>query len=259
LLAIAALLLLSSCEGVFRSDPFSGPIPDELSDLNGKALAELANITQGDSVLRIALISDSHYDTDALQKALLDIAGKEIDLIVHGGDLTQSGVYQEYLSAASLLAHATAPVLTLIGNHDHLAFGEELFHDFFGEVNISLVLKGVPIILWDNTVWENDEGGPDTKWLKDILSSSDRYAIVFAHSPPWDEQLAETFGNLYRSSMLNYNVLLSVHGHKHDPSFSYPFNDGMPYLVAGSTMNGYWQEIEVIPYQGQFTITQHAY
>lgn len=258
-LALALVLTLYSCEGVFRTDPFSGPVPEELQDLNQKALDQIISIPEDDSsALHIAVISDSHYDYDKLQAAILDISGNpDIDLIIHCGDITESGLYQEYVNAAQILSSASAPVLTLIGNHDHLAFGEELFTEFFGVKDLSFIVKDVPIVLWDNTVWENHEGGPDTKWLSDAFP--DRYALVFAHIPPWDDQLKDTFGNLYHVLLKNNNTLLSIHGHKHDPNFTYAYNDTIPYLVVGSTMKGYWQEIRVQAFLGQYEIIQHEF
>jgi len=250
-LAIVFLLtLFASCEDTFRGDPYHGNVPDDLKNLNENNLKRifLADTMSYDT-FRIALISDTHYGYDEFQEAINIINQRDYRLVIHLGDLTQAGLFDEYLTAAQICQQIQAPVLVIPGNHDYLASGQYYFREFFGEANIDLQVERFHLVLWDNCYWERTEGTPNTTWLKASLDSDTSQTLVFCHFPPWDVQMADSYGNLYSSQMLQHSVLASLHGHLHDPMAGYPYSDGIQYIVTGSTLNRYYTEIILTPYK----------
>jgi 3',5'-cyclic-AMP phosphodiesterase len=246
LLALSFLVMVAfgACEKISRSDPFHGKVPDELTNLNERNLQRLnQNPPSGKPMLRVALISDSHYDYDRLARAIKMINEGSYDLVIHLGDLTQSGQFDEFLYAATMLQDLNAPCLCIPGNHDYLASGQSLFAAFFGEANNEIELAGVNFVLWDNTVWERSSETPDTKWLYDALQTNKYRTVVFSHQPPWSEQVSDTYGNLFKSLISQPNVLASIHGHNHDSSYGFLFRDNGRYAICGSTMTDVYSEL----------------
>ncbi len=71
--------------------------------------------------LRVAATSDIHYARDSKGKAqaLFTAASREADVLLICGDLTDYGLPEEAaLLAEDIRAHATVPILAVLGNHD---------------------------------------------------------------------------------------------------------------------------------------------
>jgi 3',5'-cyclic AMP phosphodiesterase CpdA len=66
-------------------------------------------------------LSDIHFGAhrdDLVESLLVDISGRQPDLIVVSGDLTQRARRTQFAQAEAFLARLPAPILTVLGNHD---------------------------------------------------------------------------------------------------------------------------------------------
>jgi Icc protein len=106
----------------------------------------------------------------------------------------------------------------------------------FGAFNYRFRFSGVTFVMFDNVIWESNKSA-DYEWLASALSEADdvpiRHKIVFSHIPPFDGQLADK-KQQFHSMLLQNNVNLSVHGHRHTYYNDHYFEDQIRYVTVGS-------------------------
>ncbi len=251
--ALTLLLATAACERLFEFTPYSSNVRHERLNTHSKNLKKLHRIesqTTGRDTFKIGLISDSHTYFNSLAE-IIDLINDEgdIDLVLHGGDMTDGGMIAEYNILHQLMHDLKAPYFTVIGNHDCLANGRLIYNDMFGPENYSFVFKNCKFIFFNDIIWELNNAEPDYFWLKDELFSNAQYDHVFviAHIPPWSDQFTPLNTNAYRMLMDSAKVSMSIHGHHHDHYFGNYFGDSIPYLVIGSPGKDTWCTLTVTP------------
>lgn len=256
LLTLAALLLLlatASCERLFEYSPYSSKVPDDRRDTHQKNLMQLRIIESeiaAKDTFKIGLISDSHTYYNSLAEIVHRMNDEgDIDLVLHGGDMTDGGMIAEYSIFHQIMSDLRAPYFTAVGNHDCLANGRYIYNDMFGAENYSFVFKNCKFIFFNNIIWELNDAEPDYPWLADELFCCSQYDRVFviAHIPPWSDQFTPLNTYAYRNLMDSADVSMSIHGHHHDHYFGNYFSDSIPYLVIGSPGKDTWCTLTVTP------------
>lgn len=154
----------------------------------------------------IAQISDTHISLDTpdaaertrdLGRTLADINALDppADVIIHTGDIVQSGKPEEYALAAATLATARSPVHVAAGNKDH----RENLRRAFGPVAcpagdaefIDYAIEGYParLIALDTLSSRSNKGDfcPERarRLLELIDAERSRPIAVFMHHPPF--------------------------------------------------------------------------
>jgi 3',5'-cyclic-AMP phosphodiesterase len=236
--------LLSACDHPFSFSPFEVRLPEALRNTNEKNLKRIAALDsiRDDSVVTIALLADTHYHFNALADALEVInSGDSVDFIIVTGDFTENGLQKEYELFHQIMAKSSRPYVTVIGNHDYLSNGGEVYRQMFGAFNYSFIYAGTKFVMWDNVLWESNKT-PDWKWLRETLGDpadiSDRnkpvrHVIPFSHIPPTDGQLKDS-AQVYHQLLHRHGIELSVHGHKHRYSNALHYGNGIRYVTVGS-------------------------
>lgn len=128
------------------------------------------------------------------------------------GDLTDRSLRREFEWVAEAIKRANKPVLTVVGNHDGLLHGEQIYKQMFGDLNYSFQFHGVKFIMWNNNPYE--WGYPDFDWLKNEVESSS-IAIVNSHQAPGRIERYEGANERFRSLLAHEKVAGSLHGHTH--------------------------------------------
>ena len=57
----------------------------------------------------------------------------DIDFVIHGGDVSDFGVTDEFLWQRDIMNKLKIPYVVLLGNHDCLGTGEETYRAIFGD------------------------------------------------------------------------------------------------------------------------------
>ena len=76
--------------------------------------------------------SSSHFNQTALQKLSDEVYSNRYDVLVHSGDVTQSGKPSEYRQAQRFFEKVQMPWVVTAGNHDARSGGHELFEKYMG-------------------------------------------------------------------------------------------------------------------------------
>ena len=119
--------------------PYDGRISGK-TDINKKNIARIEETCRNKETIRFAMIGDTQrwYDeTEAFVNALNK--RNDIDFVIHGGDISDFGLTKEFLWQRDILNKLKVPYVVLLGNHDCLANGIEVFRKVFGEENFSFI------------------------------------------------------------------------------------------------------------------------
>jgi 3',5'-cyclic AMP phosphodiesterase CpdA len=237
ILLIALASVATGCE-LLKYSPHQDDLASEASQVNKKNIARISTTPPGDTV-RFAFVSDTQNHYDDSQRFVRDVNSRDdIDFVVHGGDITHFGVIQEYEWMHDIFSELAVPYLAVIGNHDILANGGDLYDAVYGKRNFSFVYARTKYVFVDTNSRQYGFPGdvPDLEWLRDRIAPADDFdrAIVIAHAPPnhaeFDKELAEPFGTALEAST---TVELALFGHEHKYSVKKPYGD-VTYLVTPS-------------------------
>jgi 3',5'-cyclic-AMP phosphodiesterase len=233
--AIALFLLVSHCQK-HSSGPDEIVLDESQSNLTEKNLQKISDIHPGEpDKFSFAVIADSHTDYTDLGDVLNDIDQKAENLfVIHVGDFTDAGWLGEYRGTYQAMSGLTIPYLTVIGNHDELTRGREIYRKMFGDFNYSFVFGNCKFVMLECNSTAYFGVPPDLNWLEDQLEDDSLYNLVFVvgHQPPFDPGWNDQYENRYRQLMQENGVALSIHGHTHDFEYGEKYDDGMKYLVV---------------------------
>lgn len=242
-LLVTSILMLASCNNLIEYSPYQAGIGAHpkrnvqvVDDLGARGKEEF-------TPFKIALIGDSHTYYDDLEDQVRELNKIDsIDFVVHMGDLTLSGIHREFIWYNDITGKLRHPLITIIGNHDYLSNGAEIYKEEFGPVNFTLDYRNCRLVFFDNIVWEKNVQDPDFQWLYQACDAPEaEHRVVFAHIPPWDEQMSIGNTRLYDEILTNNEVDLSVHGHIH--RFFYGYKEAhlpplhTPFLVTGDSQD----------------------
>jgi Icc-related predicted phosphoesterase len=234
------ILLFSSCKNMFQYSPNEIRLEAEMRDLNRKNIEKLQSKTARDTV-KFILIGDSQRSYDDVADFVKEVnIIPDIDFVVLAGDITEFGMAQEYIWVHERLRNLKIPYIAVIGNHDMLANGRQIYKQMYGPENFSFSYGRAKFVCLNTNGAETGRNGtiPDLPWLQKELSSLEKYdnAFVLSHVPPFDTDFDKSLEAGYTSLLSSSNkVSMSLHGHRHSFSSSMPYEDGLPYLVVGST------------------------
>jgi len=255
---VAVLLSCTTQYSPWESDPDSYDCPKNLTEKNlEKILTSWGNKSVKDS-LKIAFISDSHLWYDQLEDAVQEInKHQDIDFLIHGGDMTESGLIQEYKWFTDEMDKLKIPWLTVMGNHDCLNNGISIYEDVFGAQNYNLQLdisetqKYNFVFLNDNMLEINmleEEREEISGWIKNtynVLSPNFDSNIFVTHVPPNSSTyFSEEMENGFRDLIEEVGIDLFVYGHNH--SFQAPeelYNNGVLYMGLNCLESSYFTKI----------------
>ena len=238
------LLVLSSCE-LIEYSPYQVKLGDNEKDLNRKNAEKITALgLKPTDTLRIALISDTQrfYDeTEDFVKSVNNLTeqkGKQIHFVLHGGDISDFGLQEEYRWQHQILKKLKMPYLVVLGNHDCVANGDKVYTHMYGPFEQVYQFARNRFIFLNTNTMEFTEDIVRLDFLENNLRDTENYdnAIVLAHVSPFDEDYDDTKEEPYARLIRQYRAY-PLHGHKHTHRILQPYNDGINYMIIGSVSN----------------------
>ena len=234
LLWIMAVILASGCDS-FQYHPYEVRFDGE-RNINHNNIVKIEGQCRNLDSLCVAFISDSHHDYTALCDMVGDINRRDsIDFVIHLGDLTDTGTIKEYVWARDYLSRLNKPYVVLIGNHDFLGTGDEIYSKMFGSMDFSFIAAGVKFLCVNTNATEYDHIAdiPDFQFLEDeaIADSAlfDR-TVVCMHAHPYSDQFNNNVAKPFEYYVKNLpGILFCINGHDHNLQFNDLFGDGLMY------------------------------
>ena len=169
-----------------------------------------------------------------------------IQFVICCGDITNTGLTQEYEWYWNIIKNSSKPVITVIGNHDYLSNGYYAFNQYFGSSNDTFTVGNYKFILFDDIVWENHNRPPNIKWLEFEFSSSPYKNIFITHIPIWADLELGNNRIALEQVVKPTNTVLYLFGHEH--SFQKTKYNGINTVVSASIDKRCYQAIALKGY-----------
>ena len=164
------------------------------TDVNAHNIAEIEQKCKGKTTIKFVTMGDSQRWYDET----LDFVGEinkrdDIDFVIHGGDMSDFGVTDEFLWQRDIMNKLHVPYVTLIGNHDCLGTGEETYRAVFGDPNFSFIAGRIKFVCLNTNAMEFDYSRPipDFTFLEnEITDRKDEFdkTVVSMHVRPYADQ-----------------------------------------------------------------------
>ena len=159
----------------------------------------------------------------------------DVAYVILSGDLAHNGLSAEFEWTCKGMSASKKPIFAVIGNHDSLAFGADIWLKYLGEYNYSFTYQDTKIVAYNDNKYEF-ENVPDRAWLADEINGADTRAhtIAVSHIPPWptDRGLSKYLKDL--------GVELTIHGHESNFDYRQYGDTLLPhYVTSMSRKNEY--------------------
>lgn len=208
------LVCTNSC-APFRDSIFSDRTLHDSQSENIKKI-EIIKQSESKSQIRIAVVADSHQNYKDLDGVIQQInSAKNIDFVVNLGDFTNSGYNLEYDQFFESFETFKYPAITVLGNHDTIGAGRQIFERMFGEVNFFFDISGWRFIFFNGNNLE-DPAVFDPHWLKERVDETVNQIVIFSHVQLTDkERFSGEVAGVFSGIINNQKVKILVNGHNH--------------------------------------------
>ena len=235
-------ICIISCD-LIEYHPYDLESKNQLSNLNQKNINILKENDDNQDTVRFIFFCDTqrHYDeTEYFVKAVNN--RNDIDFVLHGGDITDFGMSKEYFWVHDIMKHLNVPYVALIGNHDILGHGKDVYKKVYGDFNFSFQFRKTRFICLNTNALEFDyyTPVPDFDFMMRFMNDSTniKRTIVVMHSPPFDDQFNNNSAIMFNEIIENYwNVKFCLHAHLHSQSAKDYFNNGIIYYGCEDVSN----------------------
>lgn len=255
ILIVAAIATLYGCDMV-EYHPYDTRIGGE-TRLTGKMIERIEEATEGKDTIRFAVISDTQRWYDETKMLVSNFnQHPELDFVLHLGDLTDFGMTKEFILQRRIFRELHCPYVCLIGNHDCLGTGEDVYHTMFGDDNFSFNASFIHFVALNTNAFEYDYSYaiPNFTYIKNDIESipdSVNHTITLMHSVPYTEQFNNNIAEYFDYMLKQYpNLLCCFGGHSHHFEVQTPFPNSVPYYICGCA------ETKAYYY---FTLTRDSY
>jgi len=209
-------------------------------NVNAREINTLPSKAAG-TTIKIAVSGDTqrNYKESEDFVALIN-SRKDIDFVILNGDISDFGLLLEFNGIYKKYDKLTIPFISVIGNHDLVANGSDVYKRMFGDLNFTFNYAGIKFVCHDTNGREYDFNGttPNLEWLRKNLTAdlkADRL-VAFSHVPPtdgdFDPILADPYQNLINQTP---GMIASIHSHQHQPQIiRYQNGTGVPFIVTNA-------------------------
>ena len=247
-------LLLSSCSGgVFDTHPYDVDISGE-TGINARQMSVIESKFANKDTLRVAFISDTHLWLSDAKDQVEDVnRRKNVDFVVHCGDLTDTATEVEFEWSRDILSDLNYPFVALIGNHDFLGTGDQTYEVMYGPMDFSFIAGRVKFLCLNTNATEYDylAAIPNFDWMEEEMTKdSDRFdrTVIIMHAPPYSDQFNNNVCKAFRR-YLDYfpGLMCCVYGHNHDDAVSDFYNDGLIFYGIDCAQHRNYRILTITP------------
>jgi len=132
---------------------------------------------------QFALIGDSQGRNEILERIIEEVNTKEIDFLIHLGDMVPSGHEQEYQDFFAVMQELQVPYYTVPGNHDTRLNGRDIYQNTLAPFYYSFEFGNYRYVFMDTAELTVDQ--QQFSWLQAQLKN-DIDTYVFMHAPIYD-------------------------------------------------------------------------
>ncbi|RKD91733.1 metallophosphoesterase family protein [Mangrovibacterium diazotrophicum] len=260
LVCCTILLLLSSCE-LFEYHPYDTQ-NFSATDVNATNIAEIELQNNHSDTLHFVFTGDTQRYYDETEEFVDNVNKRDdIDFVIHGGDITDFGLSKEYKWMYDILNKLDVPFVTVIGNHDVLGHGKDVYLEVFGDYNFSFISHRTRFICLNTNALEFDYATavPDFDYMSGFLNDSADVdqTIVVMHAPPNSTEFNNNASPMFNYIIERYkNVRFCIHGHNHKFEINDFFDNGILYYGCEDISRRSYLVFTVTPDSYSYTLEQ---
>ena len=236
--AVHGLLVMQGCD-MIEYHPYDLRIEGE-TGINDKNIAALEAKCKGKTSISFAVISDTQrwYDETVDAVNAINSRSKDIDFVIHTGDLSDFGLKLEFEKQRDILNGLQMPYVCLLGNHDCLATGKEVYNRIFGNENFSFVAGNVFFLCLNTNALEFDytQAVPDFTYIESQIRQMPgqvTQSVVAMHAPPFSEQFNNNVARVFQAYLKQLpDLQCCIYGHVHSLGETDFFGDGTMYYAC---------------------------
>lgn len=178
---LSAATLLTACD-LIDYHPYDGRLDSDTSrEINPTNIERIEKVCEGKDTIRFIFMGDtqrSYNETEDFVKYVNQL--DSIDFIIHGGDYTEFGLKKEFEWNDDILSKLKVPYVGLIGNHDVIGNGDQVFRKIFGNENFSFVVSDVKFVCLNTNAIEYDYSHPvpDFNFLKNEIADCTWLGVI---------------------------------------------------------------------------------
>jgi 3',5'-cyclic-AMP phosphodiesterase len=215
---LSTLGMSIAVSGCLAATPFDTEPSEE--DLTARNLARIRELPPPSDAFKFVALGDTHDNYAALARGVAAInARDDVQFVIVAGDLTDLALLGEFEFTREEFARLEVPYLTVIGNHDALGDGIEIYQRMFGALDYTLHFGSVKFVFFNSNTLEFDGKAPNRAWLEDELSDLEgaASAIWVTHQEvdrPDDGEGGD--GDAFYARLLDEHpgTSLVIHGHR---------------------------------------------
>ena len=259
LILMLTILLVPGCD-MLELHPYDAYVRGE-KNLNEENIKLLEEKLKDRKSFRFAFISDTQRWYDETKEMVADINQRtDIDFVIHGGDISDFGATHEFIMQRDIMLEFNAPWVAILGNHDCLGTGEDVYKEIWGKPNFHFLAGNVLFICLNTNCMEYDysEPIPDFSFLEDLMKNLPEgveRTVAVMHVPPFDLEFNNNVANVFQLYLKAFpNLQFCMNGHAHSYKIHEFFNDGIlyyqtpcakkrSYIVFTVTEDGYEHEL----------------
>lgn len=185
LIFILIMLLGCNSDEYSPNQKFNRSTPTNVDAKEISALPKKA----ADSSIKIVVSGDTQRNYKESEDFVnLINARNDIDFVILNGDISDFGLLLEFNGIYKIYDKLNVPFISVIGNHDLVANGSDIYKRMFGDLNFTFNYAGIKFVCHDTNGREYNFNSttPNMEWLRKNLkldAGVDRL-IGFSHVPP---------------------------------------------------------------------------
>lgn len=245
-------LLVGSCD-MIDYHPYDVRISGE-TDVNAHNIAKIEKNCKDKTTLRFAVMGDSQRWYDETVDFVNDLNKREdIDFVIHGGDMSDFGVTNEFLWQRDIMNKLKVPYVTIIGNHDCLGTGEETYRIVFGDPNFAFIAGRVKFVCLNTNAIEFDYSRPipDFEFLASQMHErEDEFdkTVVSMHIRPFCDEFNNNVAQVFQRYITEFPRLqFCTAAHEHHVFEKDLFEDGIMYYMSDCMKNRNYYIFTITP------------
>ena len=253
---IATLLVFVSCSSV-DYHPYDGYITGE-TNLNEKNCKRIEEACRDKDTIRFAFIGDTQLHYNEANRFVKAVNKRnDIDFVIHGGDVAEAGMTDEFIWYRDLMKKLKFPYVTILGNHDCIATGKDVYRKMYGEYDFSFIAGNIKFVCLNTNAIEFNYSTsvPNIEFIENEqknTSPEHQKTVVAMHIPPYNVDFNNNMAPWFQHMIKQFTELqFCLNAHEHIFRVKDIFEDGVIYYGCPS--------IEAEDFYLVFTITANGY
>lgn len=218
--------------------PYDVDISGETS-VNAHHIALIEKNCLDKDTIRFAVMGDSQRWYDETEEFVNHLnCRSDIDFVIHGGDMSDFGMTDEFLLQRDIMDKLNFPYVVLLGNHDCIATGEETYNKVYGNPNFSFIAGRVKFVCLNTNAIEYDYSRPipDFQFMEnEITDRSEEFdrTVISMHIRPYCDEFNNNVARVFQRYVTGFpGLLFCTAAHEHKLFEREVFDDGVMYYMS---------------------------